>query len=54
MKSFRGVALSWDLSDGVIELALDRPPADEMGAVTLGELEQFTAALNRTKARPAF
>lgn len=45
MKKFRGNVLSWDLADGVIELALHRPPANEMGALTLAELEQFAAAL---------
>ena len=45
MKSFKGNVLSWDVSDGVIELALHRPPANEMGAVTLAELEHFAAAL---------
>ncbi len=44
MKSFKGNVLSWDVSDGVIELALHRPPANEMGAVTLAELEHFAAA----------
>ena len=45
MKTFRGEALSWDLHNGVIELELHRPPANEIGTVTLSELESFAAAL---------
>jgi enoyl-CoA hydratase len=45
MKQFRGNVLSWDFKNGILELALHRPPANEMGALTLSELEQFVAAL---------
>ncbi|HYL11654.1 MAG TPA: enoyl-CoA hydratase/isomerase family protein [Terriglobales bacterium] len=45
MTSFRGEALNWELRDGVVELALHRPPANEIGTLTLGELEKFIAAL---------
>lgn len=45
MKRFNGVALSWGLSEGVIELAMHRPPANEIGPAMLTELEQFVAAL---------
>jgi enoyl-CoA hydratase/carnithine racemase len=44
MKSFTGKALRWQWKDGVIELTLDREPANEIGTVMLGELEQFVAA----------
>jgi enoyl-CoA hydratase/carnithine racemase len=44
MKSFRGEALLWDWREGVLELTLDRAPANEIGMVMLGELEQFVAA----------
>jgi len=44
MKSFHGQALSWELRDGVVELILDREPANEIGTVVLAELEQFVAA----------
>jgi enoyl-CoA hydratase/carnithine racemase len=40
-----GKALSWHVSDGVIELALHLPPCNEIGTAMLGELEQFVAAL---------
>jgi len=39
-------ALSWELKDGVIELALHRQPCNEIGSVTLEELERFTTALD--------
>ena len=45
MKNFSGQSISWDVKDGVIELALHRAPCNEIGTVTLGELEQFAAAL---------
>lgn len=45
MKPFRGKALSWQLTDGVVELALDRAPCNEIGTVALAELEEFISAL---------
>jgi enoyl-CoA hydratase/carnithine racemase len=45
MKSFSGKALRWDCHDGVIDLTLDRAPANEIGTAMLDELEQFVAAL---------
>jgi len=45
MNSFTGQALSWELKDGVIELALHRAPCNEIGLVTLEELENFVTAL---------
>jgi enoyl-CoA hydratase len=45
MKSFEGSALSWNLSDGVIELAMHLPPANEIGRIMLAELDQFHLAL---------
>lgn len=44
MRSFTGQALRWEWRDGVIELVLDRPPANEIGTVMLGELEKFVEA----------
>ena len=41
----RGSALSWSVSDGVIELALHREPCNELGSASLEELENFAAAL---------
>lgn len=45
MKSFAGKALRWEWRDGVVELTLDREPANEIGTAMLGELEQFAAAI---------
>jgi enoyl-CoA hydratase/carnithine racemase len=44
MKNYKGKALGWEWRDGVIELTLDREPANEIGSVMLAELEQFVAA----------
>ncbi|MGH8100914.1 MAG: enoyl-CoA hydratase/isomerase family protein [Chthoniobacterales bacterium] len=44
MKSFAGKALRWEWRDGVIELVLDREPANEIGYTMLAELEQFVSA----------
>ena len=46
MRTFQGQALSWDWKDGVIELALHRDPCNEIGSLTLGELERFSVALD--------
>jgi enoyl-CoA hydratase len=45
LREFTGQALSWKLQQGVIELALDREPCNELGSLSLGELERFAAAL---------
>jgi enoyl-CoA hydratase/carnithine racemase len=39
-------ALSWTVTDGVIELALHRAPCNELGSVSLEELEKFVTALH--------
>jgi hypothetical protein len=39
MKAFSGRTLSWQVTDGVIELLLDREPCNEIGSATLAELE---------------
>jgi enoyl-CoA hydratase len=46
LNEFKGQALSWKVEQGVIELALDRLPCNEVGSLSLGELEQFAAALD--------
>src|SRR6478672_11004703 len=43
---FKGETLSWELRDGVIELALHRDPCNEIGSQTLAELEKFASALD--------
>lgn len=44
MKSFTGKTLRWEWRDGVVELTLDREPANEIGTAMLAELEQFVGA----------
>lgn len=44
MKAFHGKALRWQWREGVVELTLDREPANEIGTAMLAELEQFVAA----------
>ena len=46
MKSFQGQALSWECKNSVIELALHREPCNELGSVSLGELENFASSLD--------
>ena len=53
MKSFTGKALRWDWRDSVVEVLLDREPANEIGTVLLGELEQFVAAMKALEADTA-
>jgi len=45
MEQFRGEAISWEVTGGVIELALHRAPCNEIGSLSLGELEKFAEAL---------
>jgi enoyl-CoA hydratase len=48
---FQGKALSWSLQNGVIELELHRKPCNEIGSLTLEELEKFIAALDTLSAK---
>ncbi len=43
---FKGQALSWHVEGGIIELALHRDPCNELGSLSLKELEQFAGALD--------
>lgn len=45
MNEFKGQALSWKIVNGAVEVALHRDPCNEIGLVTLEELETFAAAL---------
>ena len=47
MRSFTGQALGWDWREGILELTLDRAPANEIGTVMLGELEKFVEAAKK-------
>jgi enoyl-CoA hydratase len=46
---FQGQTISWQLTDGAIELALHREPCNEIGSLTLEELEQFAVALENMR-----
>jgi enoyl-CoA hydratase len=46
MKPFRGDTLSWQVGEGVVELALHREPCNEIGPRTLEELEKFVTELD--------
>jgi enoyl-CoA hydratase len=50
MDSFTGKTISWQVREGVIELALHRMPCNEIGSSTLEELETFSQSLG-TMAR---
>ncbi len=52
MRRFQGETLSWELVEGVVELALHRPPCNEIGSQTLAELERFVQALETLAAEP--
>lgn len=45
LQAFQGQALSWKLDSGVVELALHRAPCNEIGSLSLVELEHFATAL---------
>ncbi len=45
MNGFKGESLSWEVNDGVIEMALHRNPCNEIGSSTLADLEKFTTSL---------
>jgi enoyl-CoA hydratase len=45
MSEHKGQTLSWQIVNGAIELALHREPCNEIGALTLDELEAFVRAL---------
>lgn len=45
-ETFQGEALSWSVREGSIELALHREPCNEIGSLSLTELEIFADALS--------
>lgn len=47
VEQFKGQTLSWHLNGGVVELALFRTPCNELGSLSLGELEQLVSALGQ-------
>jgi enoyl-CoA hydratase len=46
MKSFAGKTLRWNWNDGVVEMTLDREPANEIGTAMLADFEKFVAAFD--------
>jgi hypothetical protein len=40
MRSFKGNTLSWELTDGVVELVLHRQPNNEIGSLALSSRAQ--------------
>jgi enoyl-CoA hydratase/carnithine racemase len=42
---YAGKSLGWAVADGIVELALDQPRANEIGLTMLEDLERFAAAL---------
>lgn len=46
MRDFKGQALSWKSERGIIELALHRAPCNELGSMSLAELERFATELD--------
>ena len=47
MKAVKGQCASWQMNEGVVELDLHRAPCNEIGSLTLSELEEFVAELGR-------
>jgi enoyl-CoA hydratase/carnithine racemase len=45
MKDQRAKTMSWTLRDGSVELALHRPPNNEIGSESLADLERFVSEL---------
>jgi enoyl-CoA hydratase len=45
MNQFKGETLSWEVKDGVVELALHHGPCNEIGSATLEDLERFVTAV---------
>jgi enoyl-CoA hydratase len=49
-RQFKGEAMSWKLSDGVVELALHRAPCNELGSLSLSEMERFSSVFDELEA----
>ena len=51
MNEYKGKSLSWHAADGVVELALHRTPANEIGLAMLEDLERFVTVLPLLESR---
>lgn len=49
-RQFKGDALSWELTNGTVEVALHRTPCNEIGSLALDELEKLALALDDLEA----
>ena len=45
MNEFKGRTLSWQIMNGAVELAMHRDPCNEIGSLTLDELEKFASVI---------
>jgi enoyl-CoA hydratase/carnithine racemase len=45
MKTYQGKSLRWEWRDSIVELTLDREPANEIGTTMLADLEKFATAI---------
>jgi enoyl-CoA hydratase/carnithine racemase len=45
MKTYQGKTLRWEWRDSIVELTLDREPANEIGTTMLADLERFAGAI---------
>jgi enoyl-CoA hydratase len=50
MKRHQGKTLSWEITEGALELALHHPPSNEIGTAMLAELELFIPALREAES----
>ena len=51
MDEFKGKSLSWSVADGIVELALDCAPINEIGLAMLDDLERFAATLPELESK---
>src|SRR5258707_321997 len=51
MDEFKGKSLSWSVADGIVELALDCAPINEIGLAMLDDLEHFAGALPEPESK---
>jgi enoyl-CoA hydratase/carnithine racemase len=51
MNDYMGKSLSWRVAEGIVELALDRAPANEIGLAMLDDLERFAGGLAELESK---
>jgi enoyl-CoA hydratase/carnithine racemase len=45
MRTYKGETLSWNLTEGILDVSLHRRPCNEIGSATLADLERLVEAL---------